>query len=60
MQPYFEIVEGSDTTVDLEKENYKKYIHIRVNNIIKKFDQDGMMTVENNYSELRRCNLTDF
>jgi hypothetical protein len=45
MQPYFEIVEGSDTTVDLEKENYRQYIHIRVNNIIKNFDEDGMMSI---------------
>lgn len=55
MQPYFEILEGGDSTVDLDAEDYKRFIHIRVNNIIKNHDENGEMSVVNNYSEVRRC-----
>jgi hypothetical protein len=50
-KPLFEIQQGGDNTVNLEAENYKKYMHIRLNNIIKTFDGD-VMTKTNNYYEI--------
>lgn len=53
-KPLFEIQQGGDNTVNLEAENYKKYMHIRLNNIVKTFDGD-VMTKTNNYYEIDRC-----
>lgn len=43
-KPLFEIVEFGDNTVDLESEDYRRYIHIRLNNVIKTFDETGKMS----------------
>jgi hypothetical protein len=34
----FEVLEFGDNTVDLDTDDYRKYVHIRANNIIKTFD----------------------
>ena len=41
MQPYLEILEGGDNTVDLEAQDYRRFIHLRVNNIVKNFDEES-------------------
>lgn len=53
-QPFFEIVEGG-TTVDLDAEEYRQYIHVRVNNYRKYFDENGNMETTNHFSEITRC-----
>lgn len=53
-KPLFEIQAGGDNTVDLEAENYRRYMHIRLNNIVKTFEGD-VMTKTNNYYELTKC-----
>ena len=58
-KPLFEILEKGDNTVDLEKENYKKYIHIRLINIVKTFKNDKFI-VENNYYPVVRCTSENF
>ena len=35
--PLLEITEGGDSTVDLDQDDYRKYFHMRVRNIEKKF-----------------------
>jgi hypothetical protein len=55
-----EILENGDNTVDLVALDYQKYIHIRLNNIIKTFDENGVMTVENNYYPVPQCNEDNF
>ena len=58
-KPLFEILEGGDSTVDLDAENYRQYIHVRLRNIIKTYP-DGELKVTNNYYPLRRCSEEDF
>jgi hypothetical protein len=41
--PLLEIVQGGDSTVDLQLDDYRKYFHMRVRNIEKKFI-DGELT----------------
>ena len=60
IQPYLEILEGGDETVDLEAENYRQYIHIRINNYRKTFDETGQMSTANHYSEISRCAEQDY
>ena len=39
----------------MDSEESKKYIKVRVNNIVKTYDSDGVVTRENNYSEITKC-----
>lgn len=55
-----EILENGDNTVDLEAENYRRYIHIKVVNIIKSFDDQGDMTVELNDYPVPKCTEDNF
>jgi hypothetical protein len=54
-KPLFEIQEFGDNTVDLDLDDYRKYVHIRLNNIIKTFDGQGTLKVENVYYPITRC-----
>lgn len=58
-KPLLEILENGDNTVDLEAENYKRYIHIKVVNIIKSFD-NGELTVELNDYPVSKCTKENF
>lgn len=44
-KPLFEILEFGDKTVDLDAEDYRRYVHIRLNNIVKKYE-NGQWTKE--------------
>lgn len=55
-----EILENGDNTVDLEAENYKRYIRIKVVNIIKSFDDQGDMSVELNDYPVPKCTEDNF
>ena len=46
-KPLLEILENGDNTVDLVDKDYKRYIHIRLNQIIKTFDEYGQVKVDN-------------
>ena len=57
-KPIFTILEGGSEnpfqTVELDKES-RKYIHVRVNNIVKTYDEDGEMNKTNNFFDLSKC-----
>lgn len=53
-KPLLEILAGGDKTVDLEAEDYNRYIHIRLDNIIKKFEGETMIRTDN-YYPITRC-----
>ena len=50
----FEILEGGDNTVDLDavEGGFEQYVHVRLANIIKTFDDAGEMTKEVKYFPL--------
>jgi len=56
--PLVEILNGGsvDTykTTDLDRES-RKYMHLRLNNVIKSYDSDGVLTKINKYYPIRRC-----
>ena len=55
-KPLFEIQEFGDNTVDLESPmDYRMYAHIRLNNIIKTYDEAGNMNREDIYYPINRC-----
>jgi len=58
----FEILEGGDNTVDLDavEGGFEQYVHIRLANIIKTFDEAGEMTKEVKYFPLKRCSPDNF
>jgi len=58
-KPLFEILEGGDSTVDLEEENYRQYIHVRLRNVIKEYP-DGELKITNNYYPMAKCTENDF
>ena len=41
-KPLIEILEFEDTTVDLEEEDYRQYIHIRLRNIIRTYPNNEL------------------
>ena len=57
--PLLEITEGGDSTVDLEKDDYRKYFHIRVRNIEKKF-QEGQLVKTDTFYQVERCSESMF
>ena len=50
----FEILEFGDSTVDLDQQDYRRYVHIRLNNIIKKWE-GGKWVREDIYYPIFRC-----
>lgn len=59
-KPLFEILEGGDNTVDLEAVDYKKYINIRLVNVVKNIGEDGEVERTDKYYEIERCEKQDF
>ena len=57
--PLLEITEGGDSTVDLEENDYRKYFHMRVRNIEKKF-KDGEMVRTDTFFDIERCQQSMF
>jgi len=57
-KPVFTILMGgSDNpfeTVELTNDT-RQYVHVRLNNIVKTYDDEGNMTKTNNYSPVVRC-----
>ena len=52
-KPLFEVLDQGDNSFDLDGNNYKRYIHIRVNNIKKTFvNGDTMVRTDTSPSEL--------
>jgi hypothetical protein len=58
-KPLLEILQGGDSTVDLDEIDYRRYIHIRVDHIEKKF-VDGEMVRTDTYYDVQRCKEEDF
>ena len=58
-KPLIEILEYEDTTVDLEEEDYRQYIHLRLRNIIKSYPDD-VYNVESKYFPIEKCTADDF
>lgn len=59
----FEILEGGDTSVDLDsiEGGYRQYVHIRVNNKEKLWNADTKsFDIKNNYYDLERCTESNF
>ena len=52
--PLLEITEGGDSTNDLQEDDYRKYFHMRVRNIEKKFI-DGEMVRTDTFFDIERC-----
>ena len=50
-KPLFEVLDAGDNSYDLDANDYKRYIHIRVNNIKKLFNGDKM-TRTDTYHEI--------
>ena len=46
--PIFEILQGGDGTIDLDEANHRQYIHVRINNYVKRYP-NGELEVENNF-----------
>lgn len=46
--------------LDAVEGGYEQYMHLRVNNIVKTFDDEGVMTTTNNYYPLQRCSEESF
>lgn len=60
-KPLFEILQGGDSTVDLEAEEYWKYISLRLTNIIKTYDPEtGDETKVNLHYPVIRCSEENF
>ena len=59
-KPLLEVLENGDYTIDLENEGYKRFINIRMDNIIKRFDQDGNLDVEHKYYPVEKCTIDNF
>ena len=53
-KPLLEFFDSGFNSVDLEAENYKQYIHIRLNHITKNFE-NGEMVRTDTYHEMERC-----
>ena len=47
------------SAVTLDRES-RKYIHVRVNNIVKTYDKDGEQTVTENFYKLDECTEDNF
>ena len=58
-KPLLEILEKGDSTVDLDKEDYKRYINIRVNNK-KMIFVDGELKDQNDYYPVKKCSEDNF
>lgn len=58
-KPLLEILEGGDSTVDLEALDYRRFIHIRADHIEKKF-VNGEMVRTDTYYDVVRCKEEDF
>jgi len=52
--PLLEIVQGGDSTVDLEEDDYRKYFHMRVRHIQKNF-VNGVMERTDTFFYIERC-----
>ena len=52
--PLLEITEGGDSTVDLQEDDYRKYFHMRVRNIQKKFI-NGDLVRSDTLFDIKRC-----
>lgn len=48
-RPLLEIQQGGDTTIDLDAIDYRRFFHVRINNIEKKFNKEGKMEKSNTY-----------
>ena len=59
-KPLLEILERGDSTIDLESENYKRYINIRVNNKKMTFDDDGELIEQNDFFPVTKCSEYNF
>lgn len=59
-KPLLEILENGDNPVDLDKEDYKRFINIKLDNIVKTFDSNGELTVEHMYYPVQKCNEENF
>ena len=58
-KPLLEIVQGGDSTVDLDEIDYRRFIHIRVDHIEKKFE-NGEIVRTDTYYDVVRCKEEDF
>lgn len=58
-KPLFEVLDAGDNSYDLDANDYKRYMHIRVNNIKKLFNGDKM-TRTDTYHEIQRCTEDGF
>lgn len=58
-KPLLEFLEGGDNTHLLTAEE-DKFINIRLNNIIKTFNENGDLTVENKYYDMKLCQEENF
>ena len=62
-KPLLELWKGGDgdpfQTLELDRES-RKYIHVRVNNIVKTYGLDGMMTAKDNYYPVVQCKSSFF
>ena len=54
-KPVLEILQNGDNTIDLESEDFKKYIHIQVVHIQKYFHMDGHRHVEKTAFPVEKC-----
>jgi hypothetical protein len=59
-KPLFEVLDEGDNSFDLDGNNYKRYIHIRVNNIKKTFVNGDTMLRTDTYYEIERCKEENF
>lgn len=60
-KPLFEILEGGDSTVDLDSEEYWKYISLRLTNVIKTYDEvTGEETRTDLHYPVSRCTESNF
>lgn len=58
-KPLVEFLQGGDNTYLLTA-NDDKFINIRLNNIKKTFDDNGDLTVESKYYNMKICQESDF
>ena len=52
--------EGPNPLMSVPIDELKQYVHVRINNIVKTYDSNGEMTLENNYYPLHRCSVEEF
>ena len=45
---------GREMTVKLDRDS-RKYIHVRINNVIKTYDNEGSLNVTNQYYDIIEC-----